>query len=636
MDRRHGRRVRPDEDPTAPGPDAPLRSRDPRARVAPLRGRPAEPPRRRAGAPTGITARLEDLPYFVEVKGIAGTIERGLREDTVAAGVPARIAADLADIFGWDVDVETGLRPGDEFRVIYENIWQVGMPAPQAGKVLAAELVVGGKKQTAVLFEDEDGEGGYYAPSGESVSRTFLRYPVEFTEITLRVLARSLPPDPPPVAAASGASTSRRRTARRCVPRRTASSACRDGRAASARPSGSTMRAASRRPTGISRAIAPAVVAGATRRARAGDRLRRLDRALDRAAPPLRAHARRRPRRPARVHLRSRAVDRRRAACGSSTARKREVVRQLAAIPPHARADEPVAVDDAPPGGGVGDALSRRPAPASVRPSRRVGHAPREHAAVLRRRARRAAPIASSSTCMPPPTAHVVVLHDAMVDRTTNGSGPGESAAARGAPARSTPAIASPRADGSHPYRGQGIRVPTLRELLAAYPDVPLNIEIKQDDPPIVDRRAGRPRSRSVRASARCWPRSISTSWSASAPPRPTCSPALVGRGRRLRVPRCATAASTTIGPTAVALQVPPAFGDMPIVTAESVAAAHRSRARGARLDHQRRGGDGAPPRPGRRCDHDRLPGSRSRRAPPARPPLNGIRGRRRPSEARG
>jgi len=132
----------------------------------------------------GITARLEDLPYFVEVKGIAGTIDRGLRDDTVAAGVPARIAADIADIFGWDVNVETGLSPGDEFRVIYENIWQVGMTAPQAGKVLAAELVVGGKRQTAVLFEDADGEGGYYSPGGEAVSRIFLRYPVEYTEIS--------------------------------------------------------------------------------------------------------------------------------------------------------------------------------------------------------------------------------------------------------------------------------------------------------------------------------------------------------------------------------------------------------------------------------------------------------------------
>jgi murein DD-endopeptidase MepM/ murein hydrolase activator NlpD len=131
-----------------------------------------------------ITARLEDLPYFVEVKGIAGHIEHDLRDDTVAAGVPARIAAEIADIFGWDVDVESGLLPGDEFRVIYENIWQVGMTAPQAGKVLAAELVVQGDRKTAVLFEDEDGNGSYYSPTGEAVSRRFLRYPVDFTEIS--------------------------------------------------------------------------------------------------------------------------------------------------------------------------------------------------------------------------------------------------------------------------------------------------------------------------------------------------------------------------------------------------------------------------------------------------------------------
>jgi murein DD-endopeptidase MepM/ murein hydrolase activator NlpD len=132
----------------------------------------------------GITARREDLPYFVEVKGVAGTISHGLREDTVASGVPPRIAADVADIFAWDVDVESGLHAGDEYRVIYENIWQVGMSEPQAGKVLAAELVIDGKSQTAMLFEDEDGQGGYYAPTGEAISRTFLRYPVEFTEIS--------------------------------------------------------------------------------------------------------------------------------------------------------------------------------------------------------------------------------------------------------------------------------------------------------------------------------------------------------------------------------------------------------------------------------------------------------------------
>jgi glycerophosphoryl diester phosphodiesterase len=35
----------------------------------------------------------------------------------------------------------------------------------------------------------------------------------------------------------------------------------------------------------------------------------------------------------------------------------------------------------------------------------------------------------------------------------------------------------------SFPFRGQGVRLPSLREVLLAYPSVPLNIELKQDSP---------------------------------------------------------------------------------------------------------------------------------------------------------
>lgn len=130
-----------------------------------------------------INARVEALPYFHEVRGIAGRIERGLREDTVDAGVPMPIAAALADIFGWDVDVETGLQPGDEFRVIYENLWEAGRNEPLTGQIIGAEIVSGGRTLTALLFEDDEGSG-YYRPDGQAWSRTYLRYPVAFTEIS--------------------------------------------------------------------------------------------------------------------------------------------------------------------------------------------------------------------------------------------------------------------------------------------------------------------------------------------------------------------------------------------------------------------------------------------------------------------
>lgn len=39
----------------------------------------------------------------------------------------------------------------------------------------------------------------------------------------------------------------------------------------------------------------------------------------------------------------------------------------------------------------------------------------------------------------------------------------------------------------SFPYRGQGITIPSLEEVFTAFPDVPMVIEIKQQEPPIVE-----------------------------------------------------------------------------------------------------------------------------------------------------
>ena len=132
----------------------------------------------------GITADRTGLPYFIEVKGVAGRIERGLQEDAARVGVPASVVSELAEIFGWELDLSNDLRAGDDFRVLYENIWQAGALRPETGKVLAAGIHARGRDITAVLFEDADGRGGYFKPNGEPVSRDFLRYPVEFTEIT--------------------------------------------------------------------------------------------------------------------------------------------------------------------------------------------------------------------------------------------------------------------------------------------------------------------------------------------------------------------------------------------------------------------------------------------------------------------
>lgn len=77
----------------------------------------------------------------------------------------------------------------------------------------------------------------------------------------------------------------------------------------------------------------------------------------------------------------------------------------------------------------------------------------------------------------------IVVLHDETVDRTTDGRGP--VAALSVAELQRLDAGHRWTADGGRtfPYRGQGIAVPTLREVFAALPDARMNLEIKPRGP---------------------------------------------------------------------------------------------------------------------------------------------------------
>jgi len=88
----------------------------------------------------------------------------------------------------------------------------------------------------------------------------------------------------------------------------------------------------------------------------------------------------------------------------------------------------------------------------------------------------------------------VVVLHDANVDRTTDGRGPAAAHTLDALRELDAGYRYSPDGGRTHPWRDRGVRIPTLAEVLEAFPTVRGNIEIK-------DARAG-PRAREVIAAA--------------------------------------------------------------------------------------------------------------------------------------
>ena len=82
----------------------------------------------------------------------------------------------------------------------------------------------------------------------------------------------------------------------------------------------------------------------------------------------------------------------------------------------------------------------------------------------------------------------IVVIHDATVDRTTNGSG--AVAEMTLDELRSFDAGYRFCLDGgrTYPYRGRGLRVPTLAEIYEDFPDVSVNMEIKEGQPGVEER----------------------------------------------------------------------------------------------------------------------------------------------------
>ncbi|MCC6214268.1 MAG: glycerophosphodiester phosphodiesterase [Polyangiaceae bacterium] len=80
----------------------------------------------------------------------------------------------------------------------------------------------------------------------------------------------------------------------------------------------------------------------------------------------------------------------------------------------------------------------------------------------------------------------VVCLHDDTVDRTTDGTGAVHDLTLAGLRALDAGYRFTPDGGATYPWRGQGVTVPTLDEVLGAHPAAWFTIEIKQTRPDVV------------------------------------------------------------------------------------------------------------------------------------------------------
>jgi glycerophosphoryl diester phosphodiesterase len=170
----------------------------------------------------------------------------------------------------------------------------------------------------------------------------------------------------------------------------------------------------------------------------------------------------------------------------------------------------------------------------------------------------------------------VVMAHDDTVDRTTDGRGPlrgfsfGELSKLDAGYRFST--------DGgkSFPFRGQGLRIPTLEEGFKAFPGVRFNLELKRDEAVLVEQTVALVKRGERQAITLLTAEADATMARLRSQLKTTAVGVALGAaaGDVLRFVRSALDGSPP-PPGVMALQVPASFAGQPLVTVELVRYAH-------------------------------------------------------------
>ncbi len=110
-------------------------------------------------------------------------IDHSLFVASQRAGLEDSLTMRVAQMFQWDIDFVLDIRKGDEFYVLFEELY-LGDEFIGHGNVLAAEFINQEQSYRAFAYEDVHGNLGYYTSEGKNMKKAFLRAPVEFTRIS--------------------------------------------------------------------------------------------------------------------------------------------------------------------------------------------------------------------------------------------------------------------------------------------------------------------------------------------------------------------------------------------------------------------------------------------------------------------
>jgi murein DD-endopeptidase MepM/ murein hydrolase activator NlpD len=109
----------------------------------------------------------------------SGIIENSLFVAGEKAGVPVPVLVQLIRAYSWDVDFQRDIRPGDGFEIMYDRFVDSRGETVYHGDVAFAALTLSGQRKALYRFTRDNGEAGFFDPSGKSARKALLRTPVD-------------------------------------------------------------------------------------------------------------------------------------------------------------------------------------------------------------------------------------------------------------------------------------------------------------------------------------------------------------------------------------------------------------------------------------------------------------------------
>lgn len=110
---------------------------------------------------------------------VAGKIDGSIYQAALSMGAHDQQVVDFAKIFGYDLDFQRDVHPGDSFEIVYEEMVDERGNRVSSGDVLYA--AIDGKRLTKSYYRftpDDDGGVDYFDYNGESATKFLMKTPI--------------------------------------------------------------------------------------------------------------------------------------------------------------------------------------------------------------------------------------------------------------------------------------------------------------------------------------------------------------------------------------------------------------------------------------------------------------------------